>query len=166
MIVLVVGGARSGKSALGERLAGRLPEPVTYFATMVVGDDPDLAARVERHRKRRSAAWSTVEVGAELPDALRTTVGTALVDSLGPWLASQPGMVVDRDSVCRALVDRQGDTVLVSEEVGWGVHPSTSAGRRFRDELGSLNQAVAAVADAAYLSVAGRVVQLETIEGL
>ncbi|HVB94844.1 MAG TPA: bifunctional adenosylcobinamide kinase/adenosylcobinamide-phosphate guanylyltransferase [Acidimicrobiales bacterium] len=156
MIVLVLGGARSGKSAFAERLAAGYPEPVTYVATLEVGDDTELADRVATHRQRRPAGWSTVEPGAGLPEALSRLPGTALVDSLGPWLAALPSMAADPGPLCAALTGRTGDTVVVSEEVGLGVHPSSEAGRQFRDRLGLLNQAVSAVADRVVLVVAGR----------
>ena len=160
MITLVLGGARSGKSEVAERIAGRLAGPVTYLATLVPGDDPDLAARIEAHRARRPAGWRTVEAGAELPAALRSVPGPVLLDSLGPWVAASPGMIVDAGALCAALTGRASDTVVVSEEVGLGVHPATEDGRRFRDALGALNQAVAAVADEALFVVAGRVLPL------
>ena len=75
-------------------------------------------------------------------------------------------MDVDVDALCSALVERPGDSVVVSDEVGMGVHPSTSVGRQFRDALGSLNQAVASVADRTYLVVAGRVLPLVAITDL
>ena len=87
MITLVLGGARSGKSEVAERIAARLAGPVTYVATLVPGDDPDLAARIEAHRTRRPAGWRTVEAGAELPAVLRSVAGPVLVDALGPWVA-------------------------------------------------------------------------------
>jgi adenosyl cobinamide kinase/adenosyl cobinamide phosphate guanylyltransferase len=164
VITLVLGGARSGKSLTAERLAARRPQPVTYLATMAVGGDAELARRVAAHRTRRPAAWSTLEVTAGLADALRHLAGTALVDSLGPWLAAHERFAVDADGLCGALVARGGDTVLVSDEVGLGVHPSTDAGRQFRDALGALNQAVAAVADQVLLVVAGRVLPLSIVE--
>ncbi len=166
MITLVVGGSRSGKSTVAEQLVGRHPDPVTYVATMVVGDDPDLATRVELHRQRRPSTWATTEAGPQLADSLRALVGTVLLDSLGPWLSAQPAMAVDADALCSALVERRGDSVVVSDEVGMGVHPSTSAGRQFRDALGSLNQAVASVADRTYLVVAGRVLPLVAVTDL
>ena len=166
MITLVLGGARSGKSAVAEQLVRRHPDPVTYVATMVLGDDPDLAARVALHRQRRPPAWATMEAGSHLADSLRDLTGTALVDSLGPWLSVQPAMSVDAGALCSALVERHGDSVVVSDEVGMGVHPSTAAGRQFRDALGSLNQAVAMVADRAYLVVAGRALPLAAVTEL
>jgi adenosyl cobinamide kinase/adenosyl cobinamide phosphate guanylyltransferase len=87
-----------------------------------------------------------------------------LVDSLGSWLAAQPDMIVDAQALCSALLDRRGDTVIVSDEVGLSVHPSSASGRLFRDSLGSLNQAVASVADATFLVVAGMVLPLGPLE--
>ncbi len=161
VITLVLGGARSGKSAVAERLAAVLPSPVTYVATLEVGDDADLAARVERHRARRPAPWHTVQVGAGLVEVLRSVPGSVLVDSLGPWVAAAPAMEVDGAALCSALGERSGDSVVVSEEVGLSVHPSTEEGRRFRDALGALNQAVAAAADEVILVVAGCALRLD-----
>ena len=160
MITLVLGGARSGKSEVAERIAARLAGPVTYLATLVPGDDPDLATRIEAHRARRPAGWRTVEAGAELPTVLRSVPGPVLVDALGPWVAASPGMIVDARALCAALTGRAADTVVVSEEVGLGVHPASEDGRRFRDAVGALNQAVAAVADEVLFVVAGRILPL------
>ncbi|MBK9180212.1 MAG: bifunctional adenosylcobinamide kinase/adenosylcobinamide-phosphate guanylyltransferase [Acidimicrobiales bacterium] len=160
MIVLVLGGARSGKSGVAEALAGRWGEPVSYLATGWA-DDADMAERIALHRARRPRSWTTVEAGTGLVAALREAAGTALVDSLGTWLAATPEFAVDVDGLCRALTARAGDTVLVSDEVGLGVHPETEVGRRFRDALGEVNAAVAAVADEAVLVVAGRVLRLD-----
>lgn len=162
MITLVLGGARSGKSGVAERLADRCGQPVTYVATLRVdGADAALERRVAAHRARRPAQWATIEAGHDLAAALRAVRGTALVDSLGPWLADQPDFAVDADALCAAVRDRNGDTVIVSDEVGLGVHPSSEAGREFRDALGSLNQAVAEVADRVLLVVAGRVLTVD-----
>lgn len=163
MVTLVLGGARSGKSAVAERLAAAAPPPVTYVATAVVGSDADLAARVAAHRARRPASWRTVEADRDLPGLLSRLSGTVLVDALGPWVAAAPGFVVDAGALCDALKSRAGVTVVVSEEVGLGVHPSTEVGRRFRDALGELNRAVAAVADRVLFVVAGMVVPLEAL---
>jgi adenosyl cobinamide kinase/adenosyl cobinamide phosphate guanylyltransferase len=160
MITLVLGGARSGKSEVAERIAARLPAPITYLATLVPGNDPDLAARIEAHRARRPAGWRTVEAGAELPAVLRSVPGPVLLDGLGPWVAASPGMTVDTVAFCAALTGRGADTVVVSEEVGLGVHPATENGRRFRDALGELNQSVAAVAGEVLFVVAGRMLRL------
>jgi len=161
VIVLVLGGARSGKSEVAEKLAFDLADgaPVTVLATAVVDDD-DMAARVLAHRDRRPARWATVETGADLVGALESCQGVALVDALGTWVVTAPDLSVDAAGLCAALTGRGGDTVVVSEEVGLGVHPSSEAGRRFRDVLGLVNQAVAAVADEVLLVVAGRALAL------
>ena len=161
MITLVLGGARSGKSSLAERLASRHEPPVTYVATLETGGDAELEARVEAHRGRRDPAWVTVDAGDDLAGLLRDHTGTVLVDSLGPWVASGFERAVDDGAaLCAALQERAGDTVLVSDEVGLAVHPSSAEGRIFRDVLGTLNHAVSAVADRVYLVVAGRALAL------
>lgn len=158
MITLVLGGARSGKSAFAEQLAGSSGTAVNYLATAIVGDDPDFAVRVAAHRARRPLAWKTVEAGADLSGALDSIVAgeTVLIESLGTWVAATPEFEVDIDRLVASLVARTGLSIVVSEEVGLGVHPSTEVGGRFRDRLGSVNQAVSAVAGKAYLVVAGR----------
>ena len=163
MITLVLGGARSGKSAVAERLAARADRPVTYVATTHVGEDSDLAERVARHRERRPPSWRTEEAGSDLPSLLKRLDGLVLLDALGGWVGAAEDMDVDAAGLCEALRERSGDTLVVSEEVGLGVHPSTEAGRAFRDALGSLNQAVAAVADEVLFVLAGRVLRLEDI---
>ena len=173
MITVVLGGARSGKSAVAERLAaqaaggrdGAIPGGrgrVTYVATWVPEpSDADMVARVVAHRARRPSDWEVVEVaGNDLAGALRGLGGTVLVDALGTWVAAADDFAVDAGDLCVALKGRTGDTIVVSEEVGLGVHPSTDSGRRFRDALGALNLAVAAVADRALLVVAGRALVL------
>lgn len=181
MITLVLGGARSGKSAVAERLAARLPAPVTYVATANVADpelDPDMAGRIAAHRARRSTEWRTLEIGGgrppdfsagdrrpgnDLAANLSGLRGSVLVDALGTWVAGCPDFNVDIAGLCRALSGRPGDSVVVSDEVGMGVHPTTGVGRRFRDVLGEVNQAVAAIADDVVLVVAGRILRLDPL---
>lgn len=160
MITLVLGGARSGKSALAERLASEAGVHVTYVATGRA-EDADMAARIEAHRRRRPPRWTTVEAGLDLAEVLRHRAGTVLVDALGTWVAGAAGAALPVGQLCLALQERKGDTILVSDEVGLGVHPATEVGRRFRDTLGELNQAVAAVSDEVLLVVAGRALPLE-----
>jgi adenosylcobinamide kinase/adenosylcobinamide-phosphate guanylyltransferase len=159
VITLVLGGARSGKSAMAERLASMAGDHVVYVATAEVHDD-DFAARVAAHRARRPATWSTVEAGADLPAAITgaSTGHPLLIDSLGTWVARCTGFAADAQALLAALDGR--DAVVVSEEVGLGVHPETEVGRRFRDALGEVNQAVAAAADRVLLVIAGRAIEL------
>lgn len=152
-VTLVLGGARSGKSAVAERRAG--DGAVTYVAT---GRAEDMPERVAAHRARRPAHWSTLET-LDVVGAL-SEPGPMLVDSLTAWVAAADGFSVDAEALCRALAEHEGDVVVVSDEVGLGVHPSTEVGRLFRDALGVVNQAVAAVADEVLLVVAGRALQL------
>jgi len=165
MITLVLGGARSGKSEYAEKLAARAEAGgcrVTYVATAVAAGDPDFEDRIGRHRERRPDSWATDEPGPELVSYLRAERSTAtlLIDSLGTWVASVSDFAVDADGFCAALRARRGDTIVVSEEVGMGVHPSTELGGRFRDAVGTLNQGVANTADQVLLVVAGRALTL------
>jgi adenosylcobinamide kinase/adenosylcobinamide-phosphate guanylyltransferase len=171
--VLVLGGARSGKSERAElRLAGE-PE-VTYVATGPDGaGDPEWAARVAAHRARRPAWWRTAET-TDLAGVLRTARGAVLIDGIGTWLAAVMDECGGWDGGAAGLARlaartaglvsawRQADAyvVAVSDETGLGVVPATPAGRLFRDELGRLNRALAAESEEAELIVAGRVLSL------
>lgn len=165
MITLVLGGASSGKSLVAERIAASSGDTVTYVATAVVAPgDADHAARIDAHRARRPASWTTLEctAAAELAGHLRRIGGTALVDSLGSWVALQPDFDVEDETadLLTALAERDAPTVLVAEEVGLAVHPPSEEGRRFVESVGELNQQVAAVAGRVLLVVAGRTVEL------
>jgi adenosyl cobinamide kinase/adenosyl cobinamide phosphate guanylyltransferase len=169
MITLVLGGTRSGKSAVAEDLAARHGPPVTYVATIITAGDADLESRVAAHRLRRDPAWETVDAGDDLAGLLVALQGTVLVDSLGPWVARAAGAGGGEGggaSLCDALRRRSGDTVVVSDEVGLSVHPSTEEGRRFQDALGAVNHAVSASADRVYLVVAGRALALPAVGSL
>ena len=162
MIVLVLGGARSGKSAAAEALVAGWEPPITYVATgWAAPEDPVMAERIAAHRARRPTSWVTIEAGGDLIGALHTyREGAMLIDALGTWVAAHPDLAVDVDALVAALVGRTGPTVVVSEEVGLAVHPTTESGRRFVDVMGTLNQAVAAVSDDVRLVVAGRSLSL------
>lgn len=166
MIVLVLGGTRSGKSAVAESMAARLAGvggAVTYLATAHLDpSDADHAARIDAHRARRPSSWTTVECPdpTTVPDVLRQTDGVALVDSLGTWVTGHPALDPDVGPLVGALRARPGATILVSEEVGLAPHAPSELGRRFADALGEVNHAVSRVADHALLVVAGRAVVL------
>jgi adenosylcobinamide-GDP ribazoletransferase len=162
VITLVLGGVRSGKSEVAEGLAG--PGPGTYLATgLVAPDDDDFADRVARHRARRPPAWATVEEPRAVPEVLARLHGPVLLDALGTWVAND--LRPDIDGLVDALVSRRGDTVVVSEEVGLGVHPVSEVGRLFADVLGQANRRIADVADRCLLVVAGRVIELPAGRG-
>lgn len=162
-VALVLGGARSGKSVEAERLVTRWADglAVTYVATARLdGTDADLAARIARHRDRRPADWATVDAGDDLAATLRSVDGPVLLDALGPWIAAAWPDAPDPSPLVQALIERRAPTVVVSDEVGLAVHPPSEAGRWFVDAVGTMNQAVAAVADDVRLVVAGRVLHL------
>jgi adenosylcobinamide kinase / adenosylcobinamide-phosphate guanylyltransferase len=167
----VLGGARSGKSEVAERLADGAGRPLTYLATGGSGaGDPEWSARIEAHRERRGQQWATVEVepGSDLAVVLMDLLGVVLVDSLGAWLAGVEGFGLESSegrglAICDSLDVRRRSgraTVVVSDEVGLGVHPSTAVGRGFRDGLGILNQQVASMADDVLFVIAGRTLAL------
>jgi adenosylcobinamide kinase/adenosylcobinamide-phosphate guanylyltransferase len=165
---LVLGGARSGKSAHAEGLL--TDAPATYVATgRVDPEDAEWTARIAAHAERRPASWRTVELAepGELGPFLKTATGRVIVDDIGTWLTAllddtgawegTGGETVRR--VCDELVDgvaaSQADIVLVSAEVGLGVVPATRSGRLFRDQLGALNAALADRCTDVVLLVAG-----------
>ena len=166
MLTLLIGGARSGKSTLAVQMAERQGAPVTFVATAEPFDD-DLRARIERHRAERPPHWTTVECPLELAGAVLTAADAEflVVDCLTVWFGNlfAHGVARDeaRDAFVEALRRRVGDTVVVTNEVGMGIHPDTGMGREYRDELGRLNQMVAAIADTTLLLVAGRAVRLQ-----
>ena len=157
-VMLVLGGARSGKSQLAEDWTLRFPGPHTYLAT-AEAQDGEMAARIALHRARRGASWVTVEEPLDLVPALIHGTGPVLVDCLTLWLTNL--MLAGRDweteaEALMALLPRlRRPVILVSNEVGLGLVPETPLGREFRDAAGLLNQGVAAVADTAALVVAG-----------
>ena len=174
MRTLVLGGIRSGKSRWAEQaIATSLPpgQPVRYLAPAVAAHpDADWADRVAQHRDRRPAHWSTVETD-DVTAQLRQSPGTpTIVDDLGGWLTGaldrnngwDDGSVAGPIDQMLSAVGAFGATlVLVSPEVGLTVVPATASGRRFADELGNLNQRLAALCDRVVLVVAGQAVQIK-----
>ncbi|MBI3225359.1 MAG: bifunctional adenosylcobinamide kinase/adenosylcobinamide-phosphate guanylyltransferase [Mycolicibacterium cosmeticum] len=164
MRVLVLGGIRSGKSRWAETdIAG---DAVRYVATGRTDiDDPDWSRRVDAHRSRRPAHWSTVET-ADVASELRADPHTAtLVDDIGGWLTAAMDRLeawtggsvrADVDELCAAVTGFDGKLTLVSPEVGLTVVPATAGGRLFADELGTLNQRLAALCDRVVLVIAGQ----------
>lgn len=152
---LILGGTRSGKSRHGEALtleaASRIRQRPVYLATFRPwGEDPEMDARLRRHRERRGEAWDLVEVPVSLDAALRRhDTAPVLVDCLTMWLTN---LLIDEADVttqvgllARTLEQRVAPVVLVSSEVGLGLVPETPLGRRFRDQAGLMNQRIATV---------------------
>lgn len=154
-VTLVLGGARSGKSAHAESLfaAGG-----TYIATAAIGDE-EMAARIAKHRARRGAIWTTVEVPLDLAPALEAHPGAVLVDCLTLWLSNL--MFANRDldraalDLEQALARHSGPVALVANEVGLGIVPDNALARAFRDQAGLLNQRLAAKAGRVVFIAAG-----------
>ncbi len=182
-LILLLGGARSGKSALAERLAARLAGEggVLYVATAQAGDD-EMRARISEHQRRRPASWRTLEAPYDLAAGIRQHAADAsviLVDCLTVWTSNlllreagaaetlspaQEGAVLAQVAdVLAACRETSAACLLVSNEVGLGVVPPYPLGRAYRDLLGRVNQRVAAACDEAYLLVAGIPIDLKAL---
>jgi adenosylcobinamide kinase/adenosylcobinamide-phosphate guanylyltransferase len=172
---LLLGGARSGKSGLAERLARESGKDVVYVATSYAGD-AEMAARIEHHRARRPAEWKTVEEATALAATLRILCAPeriVLVDCLTLWLTNLmfstqqefpdvgpvdlPPLFVDERAALIDYLDEPpaGDVVFVSNETGMGIVPYGAVSRCFVDEAGRLNQSVAAICERAVFVAAG-----------
>ena len=174
--VLVTGGVRSGKSRYAESLLS-VNDPVSYLTPGYPADpaaDAEWAARVAAHQLRRPASWVTVETLA-LAEAVASAPGPVLIDCLGTWLtrlldswhawdgeAEEWSHILESQasSLVSAIKGHSGDVVVVTNEVGWGVVSEYRSGRIFADNLGRLNQQVAAACDQVILMVAGRPLSL------
>jgi adenosylcobinamide kinase/adenosylcobinamide-phosphate guanylyltransferase len=164
-VTLVLGGVRSGKSRYAQQIAERSSR-VTFVATAERRDDPEMLAKIERHRAERPSHWATVEEPLELGQAIRTGAmdgDLVLVDCLTLFAANlleehgedEAGLQSPIDNLCAVLGAVPCSVVLVSNEVGSGVVPEYASGRRFRDLVGEINQRVAETADAVLFMVAG-----------
>jgi adenosylcobinamide kinase/adenosylcobinamide-phosphate guanylyltransferase len=173
MITLILGGARSGKSAYAERLAVDSKLPVTYIATAQVYDD-EFKQRVEHHNDRRPSEWSLVEEPHLLTQTLVRLANTnqcIIVDCLTLWLAQwicpdcnppkDSTWQSERQAFLRTLATLDSQIILVSNEVGMGIVPLGEINRQFQDEQGRLNQAAASVADQVFFVAAGLPLQLK-----
>lgn len=162
MLTLILGGARSGKSRHAQTLAEASGLAVTVVATARAGD-AEMAQRIARHRAERPAHWHTVEEPLALADTLARHAEASriqVVDCLTLWLlnlleAGEDVFPRERAELLAVLPGLAGDVVLVANEVGLGVVPLGELSRRFVDEAGRLNQALAGIADAVVLVAAG-----------
>jgi adenosylcobinamide kinase / adenosylcobinamide-phosphate guanylyltransferase len=159
-VTLVLGGARSGKSAYGERLIEACGRGL-YLATAEAGD-AEMAERIRHHRERRGGAWETVEEPLELAAMLARHARPdrpILVDCLTLWLSNLLGaertIEAESAALLGALPALPGAVVFVSNEVGLGIVPSTPLGRAFRDHAGRINQAIAGAAHRVVFVAAG-----------
>lgn len=183
-LTLIVGGARSGKSTLAEKIGRQAQAPVFYFATMHErADDPEQCRRIERHQSRRPSEWQTVVVDQNLPVAIaqvKTVPSMVIVDCLSLYVAdflmrqfggsARGDQVYEcEDPLMKHLADvldamQAADAiqfVVVSNEVGSGVVPESALGRAYRDLLGAANQMFAERADTVYFMCVGIPMQLK-----
>ena len=163
-LILVLGGARSGKSAVSEAKVSELADEIVYIATMEPNDE-ELKERVKRHKKMRPAEWKTVEEPLLVQEAVQreSKSGVAiLIDCLTLFVSncmmknmSEDEIVIKVKKLALECKRSKVDVVIVSNEVGMGVVPPSESGRAFRDIQGFANQAVAKAADEVYFTIAG-----------
>jgi adenosylcobinamide kinase/adenosylcobinamide-phosphate guanylyltransferase len=182
MLTLILGGARSGKSALAERLAAASGRPVLFIATLEPGDD-EMRARIAAHRRARPATWRTVEeplVALDAATAHARAGDFVLLDCVTLWVSNlilsrtgNHGDDADDETTAEAVASVRGfaewasgfdgDVAAVSNEVGMGLVPPYPLGRAFRDALGAANREIAARADRVYYVVAGLALELRSL---
>lgn len=160
-ITLILGGARSGKSAYAEALGAGFEGRRAYIATAEMFDD-EMRERAAAHRAQRGAGWNTVEAPVDLVRALTECTGShpfVLVDCVTVWLGNLVhhgwDSAAEVERLCAALTAAPATVAIVANEVGLGIVPDNALARRFRDEAGRANQRIAAVADSAVFMAAG-----------
>jgi adenosylcobinamide kinase / adenosylcobinamide-phosphate guanylyltransferase len=168
---LVLGGVRSGKSRYAAELARANGCPITLIATGSAQDE-EMAARIEAHRMNRPTDWTVIEEPTHLAAALRgaaTPARMIIVDCLTLWLSNllcgedADALRRETDNLLETLPNLSGDCVLVSNEVGLGIIPSSALARRFGDAAGALHQRLAALCDRVVLMVAGLPVAVKSV---
>ncbi|AFT84926.1 bifunctional adenosylcobinamide kinase/adenosylcobinamide-phosphate guanylyltransferase [Paraburkholderia phenoliruptrix] len=178
-LTFILGGARSGKSVHAEQLAARSALPVTYVATARVTGDAEFNARIAHHRARRPAHWRLLEADLDLAGAVSKVDAPGhctLIDCLTLWLANllcpadgeplAPAQYQAHiEALEAALGNARGKIIAVSNEIGLGVVPLGAATRLYVDELGRLNQRIAALSTQATLMVAGLPLALKPAGG-
>lgn len=169
-LTFVLGGARSGKSRFAVELARKIALRTAFLATAVITDE-EMSKRVERHRKARPQDWATVEEPLHVPEWLRCfgmEFDVIVIDCITIWLSnwvingeSDERILALVDELLDAVEHHQGHIIIVSNEVGMGIVPATSLGRRFRDLAGEANQRIAVPATSVYWLCAGIPVRIK-----
>ena len=162
-LLLVLGGARSGKSSWALQYTEDHYRRYLFLATARVLDE-EMAERVKLHKDARGPSWHVLEEPLGIPDALREKCGdfeAVLIDCVTVWLSNvllekgEEGIGLYRDDLLNTLSSRSNTIIIVSNEVGMGIVPETPLGRKFRDIAGQTNQKIAALADKVVLMAAG-----------
>ena len=163
---LILGGVRSGKSRLALRLAAAMPRGSRgAFLATARALNGDMEARIARHRAERPAGWGTLEEPYDVVSACASLAGrvdVVVLDCMTLWVANlllrgdeEKSILAAADALADFLAERRFSLIIVSNEVGAGVHPATEVGLKFRDALGSVNQRIAAAVDRVSYVVAG-----------
>jgi len=170
MLIYITGGARSGKSRYAQELAQRLAQRVVFVATAFPSDD-DIKERIKRHRRERPKHWRTLENPMDLSSVyskMDRRTELLLIDCLTLYVSgclmqgeTESKIAARVEKFCRAAAASSKTTILVSNEVGSGLVPTTDLGLRFRDYLGRANQIAARYADEVILMVSGIPVPLK-----
>lgn len=172
--VLILGGARSGKSSFAESVASRTEKQVTLIATAEMVDD-EMWERIVAHRRSRPTEWTTIESPLRLAEALARvpSAETAVIDCITVWMGnmfhhgrSEAEIQTEIERFVTTMSQRRGATIIVSNEVGLGIVPATDLGRAYRDALGRVNTRLASSVDRAVFLVAGRALELHEAEDL
>lgn len=181
-LTILLGGARSGKSTLAEKLAAQYGERILYVATAIPFDD-EMKLRIQNHKEQRPHSWKTVETPTEIGKAIQDEIQSAdivlldcltlLVNNLFMEFSGDPdhpderqfSHALDReiDEIVTLIESYTADWIIVSNEVGMGLVPPYPLGRVYRDLLGRANQRLADLADEVYLMVAGKAIPLQEI---
>ncbi|NNN19717.1 MAG: adenosylcobinamide kinase/adenosylcobinamide phosphate guanyltransferase [Acidimicrobiaceae bacterium] len=164
---IFLGGTRSGKSYLAEQAIATRHSQICYVATAPrawISSDPDFAARVAEHQKRRGANWQTLELARpeDLYELIEKAQIPTLVDSVGGWIAHDDVFVPDFGRLEAAIRSCRAPLSFVAEEAGLAVHPKSQAARRYVDLLGQTNQAIAKCVDRVFFVAAGTATELFT----
>jgi len=181
-LILVLGGARSGKSELAEKIASQLGGPIIYIATATVRD-PEMTDRIKLHQARRPASWSTVEEPTNILQVLQQGQrgDVFLLDCVTLWLtnlllgenlpcneastAEKQDYILAQAEAAAETVSQGQHLIIVSSEVGLGLVPEYPLGRAFRDLAGKVNQTLASKADQVYFTIAGLPLEIKSLAG-
>lgn len=167
-IIFVLGGARSGKSRFAEERTRAFASDQNIYVATAECRDAEMESRIAVHRSRRGSEWQTIEAPYQLAETLAAEARddrAILVDCLTLWLTNhllaEANLEAESDRLVSALTAAKGPVVLVSNEVGLSIVPDNALARRFRDQAGSLNQKIAAIASEAWFVAAGLPLRLK-----